>query len=154
MVHWAENQGFSGYWWTSVHIQNLKENTAYSSPRCYISCLNRVVHGMPIIEERNINVNYRNRVLVPYTLTFHKLERKSGFGKHLYMLSVMSCYLEIRHHFAQSLSKEPGLGNVHDQTSRQADDGDQDVSKGQIHYEIICHCAHVTVLPHCKTNWT
>lgn len=62
-------------------------------------------------------------------------------------------YLQIRHNFAKSVSKEPCLGDVYNKTRRQADDGDQDVSKGEIHYEIVSHGVHVTVFPHCKTNW-
>lgn len=63
------------------------------------------------------------------------------------------CYLQIGHNFTQSLPKEPRLCDVHHQTGRQADDSDQDVSEGEIHYEIVGHSTHVAVLPHCKTNW-
>lgn len=62
-------------------------------------------------------------------------------------------YLQIRHNFAKRLPKEPSLCDVHHQTGRQADDGDQHVSEGEIHDEIIGHGAHVAVFPHCKTNW-
>lgn len=62
-------------------------------------------------------------------------------------------YLQIWHNFAKGVSKEPSLCNVHHKTCRQADDGDQDISNREIHYEIVGHGAHVPVFPHCKTNW-
>lgn len=67
------------------------------------------------------------------------------------MSKVMS-YLQIRHNFAKSVPKEPRLSDVHHKTCRQADDGHQHVSEGEIHYEIVGHGAHVSVFPHCKTN--
>lgn len=71
------------------------------------------------------------------------------FGK---QTSKFISYLQIRHNFAKSVSKEPRLRDVYHKTRGQADDGDQHISKGEIHYEIVGHGAHVTVFPHCKTN--
>lgn len=65
----------------------------------------------------------------------------------------MVSYLQIWHNFTKRVPKEPCLCDVHHQAGRQADDGDQHVGKGEIHYEIIGHGAHVAVFPHCKTNW-
>lgn len=67
-------------------------------------------------------------------------------------MSGFNSYLQIRDNFAQCVSKEPRLCDVYHKTRRQADDGDQHISQGKIHYEIVCHGAHVTVLPYCKTN--
>lgn len=68
-------------------------------------------------------------------------------------MSKLISYLQIRHNFAKSFSKEPCLCDVYHKTRRQADDGHQHVGKGEIHYEIVGHGAHVAVFPHCKTNW-
>ena len=67
--------------------------------------------------------------------------------------SKLISYLQIRHNFAKSVSKEPRLCDVYHKACRQADDGDQHISKGEINDEIVGHGAHVPVFPNCKTNW-
>ena len=63
----------------------------------------------------------------------------SHFGSchsgHLHIPSIS--YLQIRHNFAKINSEEPRLCDVY-----QADDGDQHISKEEIHCEVVVHGAH------------
>lgn len=68
-------------------------------------------------------------------------------------LSKSISHLQIRHNFAKSVSEEPRLRDVDHKTGRQANDGDQDIGKGEIHDEVVGYGAHVAVFTHCKTNW-
>lgn len=68
------------------------------------------------------------------------------------MMSEYISYLQIGDDFAKSVSEEPRLCDVHHETGGQADDGDQYVSEGEVHDEVVGDGAHVAVFPHCKTN--
>lgn len=67
--------------------------------------------------------------------------------------TLVTSYLKIRDNFAECVPEEPCLRDVNHKTGRQADDGDQNVRKGEIHDEVVGHCAHVAIFPHWKTNW-
>lgn len=62
--------------------------------------------------------------------------------------TLVTSYLKIRDNFAECVPEEPCLRDVNHKTGRQADDGDQNVRKGEIHDEVVGHCAHVAIFPH------
>ena len=68
------------------------------------------------------------------------------------MRHLVYSYLQIRNHFTEGLSKEPGLGDVHNQCGWEAGDGHEHVSQRKVDDEVVGHCPHVVVLPHGHTN--
>lgn len=94
-------------------------------------------------DSNDLLISYKD-VVMHWALVYSFMELK--------MYYLLVSYLKVGDDFAKSLSKKPGLCDINHKTRGQTYDGDQNISQGEVYYEVVGHCPHVTIFPHCKTN--